>query len=201
MQNSGILFVCSAGNRGRDTSSSPVYPACFDIPNVLSVAAIDSKGVLASFSSYGSAIDVAAPGVNILTTVPGNEEAPYDYLSGTSAATAFVTGIAGLLKSYLPDLTITQISGRIKQNTVPCANLQNKVSSGGRVDAYAALTNTRPAPDGYSGPGNDVDTAPPGQDGGDTDSWYTTDQLAKIKERIHYGESGVNPGSGNFPSQ
>ena len=198
MENSGILFVCSAGNRGADTNVSPVYPACFDISNVIAVAALDSKGVLANFSSYGSAIDVAAPGVNILSTAPGFDEKTYDYISGTSSATPFVTGIAALLKSYLPDLTISQIAGRIKNNVVPCTNLQGKVSSGGRVDAYAALTNTVPERDTYTGPGNDVDTVPPGQDGGAVDSWYTTDQLAKIKERIHYGDSGVNPGSGNF---
>jgi len=198
MQNSGILFICSAGNTGANVSVSPVYPACFDIPNVLSVAALDSKGVLANFTSYGSTIDVAAPGVNVLSTVPSNIENPYDYYSGTSAAAAFVTGTAALLKSYLPDLTITQISDRIKANAVPCTNLEGLIASEGRVDVFAALTNTVPQPDTYTGPGNDVDTAPPGQDGGDTDSWYTTIALAQIKERIHYGESGVNPGSGNF---
>ncbi len=195
MVNSGILFVCAAGNRGADVAVSPVYPACFDIPNVLSVASIDSKGVLSPYSSYGNKIHVAAPGVNILSTTPGNA---YDYFTGTSAAVPFVTGTATLLKSYVPSLSVTQISQRIKDNVVPCTNLSGKVSSGGRVDAYAALTNTKPAPDTYTGPGNDNSTVPGGQQGGNIDTWYTMDQLAKIKEKLHYGESGVNPASGNF---
>lgn len=195
MVNSGILFVCAAGNRGADVAVSPVYPACFDIPNVLSVASIDSKGVLSPYSSYGSKIHVAAPGVNILSTTPGNA---YDYFTGTSAAVPFVAGTAALLKSYLPNLSITQISQRIKDNVVPCTNLNGKVSSRGRVDAYAALSNTKPAADTYTGPGNDNSTVPGGQQGGNIDTWYTMDQFAKIKEKLHYGESGVNPASGNF---
>ncbi len=195
MVNSGILFVCAAGNRAADVAVSPVYPACFDIPNVLSVASIDSKGVLSPYSSYGSKIDVAAPGVNILSTTPGNS---YDYFTGTSAAVPYVTGIAALLKSYLPGQSITQISQRIQDNVVPCANLNGKVSSGGRADAYATLTNTKPAEDTYTGPGNDNSTVPAGQQGGNIDTWYTMDQLSKIKEKLHYGESGVNPASGNY---
>jgi RHS repeat-associated protein len=195
MVNSGILFVCSGGNRGADVSALPIYPACFNIPNVLSVASIDSMGVLSPYSSFGNKIHVAAPGINILSTAPGNN---YGYFSGTSASAPFVTGIAALLKSYLPNLSITDIAARIKNNTVLCTNLAGKVTSGGRVDAFAALSNVKPATDTYNGPGNDKGTVPAGQQGGNVDTWYTMDQLARIKERLHYGESGVNPASGNF---
>ena len=195
MVNSGILFICAAGNRGNDVAAYPVYPACFDIPNVISVASIDSKGVLSQYSSYGNKIHVAAPGVNILSTTPNNT---YEYFTGTSAAVPFVTGIAALLKSYHPDLTITELSQRIKNNTVACTNLTGKVSTGGRVDAFAALTNTKPDTDTYEDEGNEDDTVPAGQQGGNVDTWYTMDQLAKIKEQLHYGESGVSPASGNF---
>lgn len=196
MQNSGILFVCSAGNTGGDVAETPVYPACFGLANQISVAAVDGNGVLANFSAYGAAIDVAAPGVNILTTTP---ESTYDYLSGTSAATPFVTGTAALVLSENPGMSVTGIKTRIKNNVKPCTNLQGKVSSGGRVDAYAALTNTPPAEtDTYSGEGWSGVTGEGGQPGGDADSWYTTDQLAKVKQQIHYGESGVNPATGNF---
>ena len=195
MVNSGILFICAAGNRGTDVSASPVYPACFNIPNVLSVASIDSKGVLSPYSSYGNKIHVAAPGVNILSTTPNNT---YDYLTGTSAAVPYVTGIAALLKSYLPNITIGEIASRIKNNVVPCTNLAGKVSTGGRVDAFAALTNTVPTADTYTGPGNNDATVPGGQQIGNEDTWYTMDQLAKIKEQYHYGESGASPATGNF---
>lgn len=195
MVNSGILFVCAAGNRGADVSISPVYPACFNIPNVLSVASIDSMGVISPYSSYGNKIHVAAPGINILSTTPDNT---YDYFSGTSASAPFVTGAAALLKSYAPTLNYDQLAQRIKNNVVSCTNLQGKVTTGGRVDANAVLTNVKPANDTYTGPGNDTGTVPAGQQGGNEDTWYTQDQLSKIKEKMHYGEGGVNPASGNY---
>lgn len=196
MQNSGILFVSSGGNTGLDVTQTPVYPASFGLANVISVAAIDGNGVLANFSTYGSEINVAAPGVNILTTTPGSN---YDYLSGTSASTPFVTGTAALILSQNPLISISDIKARIINNVVPCTNLQGKVSSGGRVDARAALLNTPPSsPDTYMGDGWNNSTVDGGSLGGDADSWYTTDQLAKVKQQIHYGESGVNPATGNF---
>jgi len=195
MQNSGILFVCSAGNRGEDTAASPVYPAAFEISNILSVAAIDSKGVLAPFSSYGSNVDIAAPGVNILTTVPGDG---YEHISGTSTAAPLACGAAALLKSYLPQLSAGQIVDRINNNAVACTNLEGKVAAGGRLDTYAALCNIKPQADEYNGPGNDCAVIPPGEQGTGDDSWYTMDQLSNLQERIHYGESGISPATGNY---
>ncbi|MHB1395030.1 MAG: S8 family serine peptidase, partial [Clostridia bacterium] len=195
MVNSGILYVSSAGNRGADVAVLPVYPASFDIPNVLSVASIDSMGVISPYSSYGNKIHVAAPGINILSTTPDNT---YDYYSGTSASAPFVTGAVALLKSYVPSYNYAQLAQRIKDNVVTSASLQGKVTSGGRADAYAVLTNIKPQADTYTGPGNDTGTVPVGQQGGNEDTWYTQDQLAKIKEKLHYGEGGVNPASGNY---
>jgi RHS repeat-associated protein len=195
MQNSGILFVVAAGNRGGDIYSLPVYPAAFDMPNMLTVAAIDNYGVLAPFSTYGNKIHVAAPGVNIVSSTPDNT---YDYFTGTSAAAPFVSGIAALIKSKYPAATIKEITDRIKNNVVVSTSLQDKISTGGRVDAEAALSNVKPTADTYVGPGADVITIPGGDQGGEIDTWYTMDQFAKIKEKLHYGQSGVNPASGNF---
>ncbi len=195
MQNSGILFVCSAGNTGANVTQTPTYPANFGLSNVISVAAVDGKGVLANFSTYGSSVDVAAPGVNILTTTPDG----YDYLSGTSASAPFVTGEAALLLSNNPGMSISDIKSRIVNNVKKCDNLAGKVSSGGRIDINAAFTNTPPAQtDTYSGEGWKDITFPGEQQSKDADSWYTTDQLAKVKQQIHYGESGVSPTTGNF---
>lgn len=65
MEESGLLFIAAAGNLGVSTSSVPVYPASFDLPNIISVIATDNNGNLASFSSYGSDVDVAAPGLSV----------------------------------------------------------------------------------------------------------------------------------------
>lgn len=70
MANSGILFISAAGNSGANIATAPQYPAAFDLPNQITVAAIDNRGSLASFSNYGGTTDLAAPGVNILSTMP-----------------------------------------------------------------------------------------------------------------------------------
>jgi alpha-tubulin suppressor-like RCC1 family protein/subtilisin family serine protease len=72
INNSGSLFVAAAGNAGNDNDAYRFYPASYDLPNILSVAAIDRQGKLASFSNYGpTSVDISAPGVGILSSVPG----------------------------------------------------------------------------------------------------------------------------------
>ncbi len=195
MEQSGILYICAAGNRGNDIETFPIYPASFDIPNKISVAAIDNNGMLVNFSSYGTEIDVAAPGLNILSTTPDDT---YDYVNGTSISAAYVTGIAALLKSNDPSITYTDIINRIKNNIVNCVSLQGKVGTSGRVDAYAALTNTPPAPDNTPATDSGTGETPGTGETEDDDAWYTMEQLALITKQMHYGESGINPATGNF---
>ncbi|HEX2945292.1 MAG TPA: S8 family serine peptidase [Clostridia bacterium] len=136
MRDSGILFICAAGNNGF-WQSSPFYPACFDIPNIISVAAVDSDGNRAYFSNYGPDVDVAAPGMQIFSTLPGNS---YASMSGTSMAAPFVTGIAALIKSADPTITNDEIKNRIISSVMVSDNLkENIVNSSGIVDAYASL--------------------------------------------------------------
>ncbi|AEV68222.1 S8 family peptidase [Acetivibrio clariflavus] len=141
MANSNILFITAAGNYGADSSKHPVFPANYDLPNIISVADIDNNGDIAPFSNYGANVHVAAPGVNILSVYPGNN---YEMLSGTSMAAAFVTGIAALIKSYDKDISILDIKDRIINNVISSEKLTGKVFSGGRVDALAALNNKVP---------------------------------------------------------
>ncbi|TAH64470.1 MAG: hypothetical protein EWM47_12530, partial [Anaerolineaceae bacterium] len=200
MVNSGILFICSAGNRGGDTQLMPIYPAAFNIDNVLSVASVDNKGVMPDFSSYGADVDVAAPGISILSTIPESDDInskDYEYYSGTSVSAAITSGIAALVKSYLPNLSSIDIKERILSGIVPCTNLEGKVASKGRIHAYGALTATIQPEDIYAGEGN-YDDILPIPDEGEGDSWYLMDEFASNVERFHYGEGGVNPASGNY---
>jgi RHS repeat-associated protein len=194
IENSGILFVCSAGNRGGDLNDYSIYPAAFDCDNILSVASMDNNGTKDIYSGYGSLVDIAAPGINILTTFC---EDVYDYISGTSAAAANATGVAALLKSYDNTLDIQSIKSRIMNYGVNAAALLNKVNSGRRIDAYGALTEVEPAQDIYTDP-DEEDPLQPGGDGYEDDTWYTSDQHARIQEQLHYGSSGVNMASGNY---
>ena len=70
----GIALVCAAGNEGADNDATPFYPAGYDLPNIIAVAATDEDDQLASFSNYGAnSVDMAAPGVGILSTVPAGK--------------------------------------------------------------------------------------------------------------------------------
>ncbi|MCP4255315.1 MAG: S8 family serine peptidase, partial [Candidatus Scalindua sp.] len=93
----GVLLLAAAGNEDTDVSH---YPSGYS--KVLSVGATDQNDARAWFSSYGADVDVAAPGVNILSTIPSNG---YDYVSGTSMSTPLVAGLAGLILSE--DLSLT----------------------------------------------------------------------------------------------
>jgi len=98
--NKGVVIVAAAGNDG---TSNPTYPAFYT--NVIAVAATDHNDKKASFSNYGSWVDVAAPGVNILSTAPDHNNriwvrgVKYGTISGTSMATPHVAGVAGLVWS------------------------------------------------------------------------------------------------------
>jgi RHS repeat-associated protein len=194
MAASGILFVCASGNRGSDTTAKPFYPAAFDIDNIISVTSIDSKGLIPDFASYGTDVDVAAPGASILSIAPGGS---YNYYTGTSVSAAIVSGIAVLVHSYLPNGTIASVKERILNNVTKCASLDNKVATEGRVDAYGALIGMPQADDTYIG-FSDVNGNFPTDGEGGTDSWYITSELARNVERFHYGEGGINPSSGNY---
>ena len=105
--NAGMLFVAAAGNGASDIDATPYYPASYDLPNVIAVAATDSNDALASFSNYGaSTVDLAAPGSSILSTYPNNT---YVSMSGTSMAAPHVSGAAALAWSYAPGATYQQI--------------------------------------------------------------------------------------------
>lgn len=138
------LHLAAAGNNGTDADRSPSYPMAFDMPNMISVAATDHNDRRASFSNYGEVnVDVAAPGKDIWSTKNGGG---YHSLSGTSMATPFTTGVAGLIKSAYPDATPTQVKERLMYGSDQIAGLKEVSGSGGRVNAANSLENDNVAP-------------------------------------------------------
>lgn len=140
----GILFVAAAGNESANNDSVPSFPANYNIANVISVASVDRAGNLSSFSNYGvNKVHVAAPGSSILSTVLGNSYASY---SGTSMATPHVAGVAALLFSKEPSISVDTVKSRIISSVKPLSSLNNLVKSGGMVSASRALGSTQLPP-------------------------------------------------------
>jgi subtilisin family serine protease len=133
----GILFIAAAGNEATDTDVTANFPSNYDLPNVVSVAAVSSTGALASFSNFGAtSVDLAAPGVGILSTIPGNQYASYN---GTSMATPHVAGVAALVYAACPTATMAQVKTALFQTRALSA-LSGKTVTGGMLDAQAAVS-------------------------------------------------------------
>ena len=133
----GHLFVAAAGNAGTNNDTSPSYPASFNLPNIISVTATDSSDRLPAFANTGAtSVDLAAPGVGILSTTPNNA---YASLSGTSMAAPFVTGVAGLVLAANPSLSTVALKAALLNSVDRVAALNGRVLTGGRVNAFSAL--------------------------------------------------------------
>lgn len=139
----GSVIVAAAGNSGLEEQ---LYPGSYS--GVLSVAAVGSNDVRASFSSYHASVGISAPGVSILSTYPGNS---YGFSDGTSMASPVVAGAAALVYAKYPQLTPAHVVARLKATADPIDNLtgnRNRAWTGklgtGRVNAYRAITATNP---------------------------------------------------------
>ena len=133
----GILFVAAAGNDGSDNDRRPHYPSNYDLPNVISVAALDRNDQLTSFSNFGlKSVHVAAPGKDILSTWLNDS---YREASGTSMATPYVSGVAALIIASEPKITMEKLRERILNTVDKLDSLDGKVVTGGRICAANAL--------------------------------------------------------------
>jgi subtilisin family serine protease len=135
----GILFVAAAGNDAGNNDKRPHYPSNYNLPNVISVAALDRTDNLASFSNYGpKTVHIAAPGKDIVSTwlKDGFREA-----SGTSMATPQVSGVAGLILAGEPNLSVEKLRERILKSVDTVDSLNGKIENGGRLNAAKALGN------------------------------------------------------------
>lgn len=133
----GILFVAASGNSTVDTDRRPHFPSSYKLSNVVAVAALNRRDELAGFSNWGrSSVHVAAPGAEILSTWLNGQ---YREASGTSMATPVVSGVAALILSLEPALSVDELKARLMNSVDRLDALSGKTASGGRVNAARAV--------------------------------------------------------------
>ena len=143
-RDAGIIFVAAAGNSAADNDVAPLYPASYDLDNIISVAATTRTDDLASFSNYGATrVDLGAPGDPIFSCW-NNADDGYQYFSGTSMAAPNVTGACALAHARFPQENYQQIKQRILNATDPLPSLAGKCVTGGRLNLQK-LVNGPPA--------------------------------------------------------
>lgn len=175
-----ILFVAAAGNNGANSDTSPAYPAAYNLPNIISVAATDHNDQLASFSNYGLvSVDLGAPGVNILSTLPGNS---YGQLSGTSMATPHTSGVCALIKAVNPNIPYAQLKQVLLDATDPIPALAGRCVSGGRLNAFFAIAEPDIDPPGMI---DDLATIDPGSNTMGL-TWTSTGDDAGVGTATYY---------------
>jgi hypothetical protein len=131
------LFVASAGNRGLNVDRAPAYPCAYDLPNVLCVTASGYGDSLPTWASFGAhAVDIAAPGVDIYSTLPNRS---WGFRSGVSMAVPHVTGAAALLLTERPGAYPADLVAALLDSATPAPAFTGRTVSSGRLDVAGAM--------------------------------------------------------------
>ena len=139
-EKNNILLIAASGNNALnlDNKKNVYFPASYKLKNIISVAAHDNNSKILPFSNFGkTSVHLMAPGFKIIGPMPGNK---FGEMTGTSQATAFVTGVASLLISHFPNLKPSQIK-KILINSSLGRNpkVANKLVMGGQLNALSAF--------------------------------------------------------------
>lgn len=144
--NTGTLLIAAAGNGGDDGIGDnndllPVYPAGYNLPNIISVAATDQDDRRTPFTNFGpTTVDVAAPGVYILSTLPQNRYSDKEFNAGTSMAAPHVSGLAGLLSAYYSHLSHLSIRDMVLRYVDVLPTLNGWILTAGRINSFKAMS-------------------------------------------------------------
>jgi thermitase len=136
----GILIVAAAGNERSniDDKRHAYYPASYGLSNIITVGAHDDGLNIIPSSNYGkNSVDIAAPGHRIRSAIPNNGAG---YMTGTSQATAFVSGVAAMIRSKYPKMKYDQIKNIILSSSLKVKNFEGKILGSGKLDAGRAIS-------------------------------------------------------------
>ncbi|PYK99615.1 MAG: hypothetical protein DME19_08005 [Verrucomicrobia bacterium] len=144
LRQAGIIFVAAAGNSREDNGVNPIFPASYDLDNIISVAATTRTDDLAFFSNYGATtVDLGAPGAAIFSCWNGSDS-DYKYNDGTSMAAPHVAGTCALLMAQYPNDNYRQIINRVLSGVDHIPSMAGKCVSGGRLNLQKALGGSAP---------------------------------------------------------
>jgi subtilase family protein len=195
---SPMLFVFSAGNDGSFRYS---YPAAFEQANIISVANVDPRGELAPFSNFGPSVDVGAPGIGILSTIPSGEPesqvSDYGTISGTSMAAPQVTGVAALIMAKL-NITGAQAKDRILRSSMRLTSLDGNVIAGGMLDALAAFTDVAPFTVTATSTSSSITLRWPSQGAGVRYDVERDGVIQSVGTNLFFTQNGLNTDSPHF---
>lgn len=138
-ESAGVLVIAAAGNETSnvDQEENKYYPASYGLSNIVSVGGIDPVGTKVKSSNWGqNSVDIAAPGKDILST---GRESTYQMLTGTSQATAFVSGVAAMILASDNKVSYTKVKEVIVASGKKTKSIASQVKSGSRVSALAAM--------------------------------------------------------------
>jgi subtilisin family serine protease len=140
LRSAGILFIAACGNDNNDNDARPLYPASYNLDNIIAVAATDRTDAKAWFSNYGAhTVQLGAPGQAIFSCWNGTDN-DYRSYDGTSMAAPQVSGACALVWAHYPNDSYLQIKNRILSSTDPLPTLVGNTVTGGRLNLYKALT-------------------------------------------------------------
>ena len=144
--NAGLLFVAAAGNGGLNNDIYDHYPSSFDVPNIIAVASSSRTDTRSEFSNFGAtSVDLAAPGTQILSTIPGGQTT---VLSGSSMAAPHVSGALALLKSRYPAMAPSAMKTVVLASTDRIPALEGLVATGGRLNVLRMMDGPDEVPPG-----------------------------------------------------
>lgn len=137
IKESSMLFVCAAGNTGTNNDVKPVYPASYDLDNIISVTFITPNGRLTTQSNYGvKSVDIAAPGYDIFSTTVGST---YYSMSGSSMAVPHISGLAAMIYAFDDHLYASNVKEVLLQGYRPIEGLTDKMRYPGIPNAENIL--------------------------------------------------------------
>lgn len=133
----GILFVAAAGNEYSNSDKAHYYPANYNLDNIISVTAINPSAEVLKSSNFGiHTVHIAAPGEGIFSTLPNDR---YGVMTGTSQATAFVSGVAALIKASNGQFDYLKVKKQILATADEIPGAKEKTKTSGKLNSWAAL--------------------------------------------------------------